>query len=482
VQVLRPGHTCWRIEQADRVALIVDAADYFQAAQAAMLKAQHSILMIGWDFDTRIDLDPTEGAGEHPARLGAFLTWLVENKPDLQINILKWDLGMLKALWRGTTLLRVAQWALHDRITFKLDGAHPPGAAHHQKIVVIDDAVAFCGGIDMTGDRWDTPEHRDRDPRRRRPFTRRAYGAWHDATTAVSGPAAKALGEHARDRWKRASGEVLTPPPAGSDPWPDGLPVDIADVAVAIARTIPAYDTQSEVREIEALYVGGIAAARRSVYVESQYFASRAIAEAMALRLSEPDGPEFVIVNPQSAEGWLEEEVMGSARARLLAMLQRHDRFDRLRIYTPVTAGEQPIYVHAKIMIVDDWLLRVGSSNMNNRSMGYDTECDLALAADGDGHVAHAIRSFQARLLGEHLGTSPEHVSSTVAEQRSLIAAIEMLSGPGRSLRPFDPPKINEAEKALADHEVLDPERPRSLWRALVRPSLRILKRESPVT
>jgi phospholipase D1/2 len=476
VQVLRPGQTCWRIEQADRVALIVDAADYFQIARSAMLKAQHSILMIGWDFDTRIDLDPADAAGECPRHLGAFLTWLVESRPGLHVNILKWDLGMVKSLWRGTTLFRVAQWAWHERITFKLDGAHPPGAAHHHKIVVIDDVVAFCGGIDMTGDRWDTPEHRDDDPRRRRPFTRRAYGPWHDATTAVSGAAAKALGDHARDRWKQASGEVLAPPPAGSDPWPDGLPVDMADVAVAIARTIPAYDNQAEVREIEALYLAAIAAARRSLYFESQYFASRAVAEAIARRLDEPDGPEFVILNPESAEGWLEEEAMGSARARLLAMLRRRDRFGRLRVYTPVTEREQPIYVHAKIMIVDDRLLRVGSSNLNNRSMGYDTECDLALETDDDTHVAHVIRSFRARLLAEHLGTSPEQVSATIDERRSLIAAIEALSGPGRSLRPFDPPSINDAEKALADHELLDPERPRSLWQALSRPHLPIFR------
>jgi phospholipase D1/2 len=477
VQVLQPGQTCWRIEQADRVSLIVDAADYFRAARSAMLKAQHSILMIGWDFDTRIDLDPDDEAEAHPRHLGAFLTWLADSRPDLRINILKWDLGTVKALWRGTTLFRVAQWTLHERIAFKLDGAHPPGAAHHHKIVVIDDAVAFCGGIDMTGDRWDTSEHRDDDPRRRRPFTRRAYGPWHDATTAVSGAAAKALGEHARERWKHASGEVLAPPPAGSDPWPDELAADMTDVAVAIARTIPAFGDQAEVREVEALYVAAIASARRSVYLESQYFASRAIAEAIARRLAEPDGPEFVIINPESAEGWLEEEVMGSARARLLAMLRRRDRFGRLRVYTPVTAGEQPIYVHAKIMIVDDRLLRVGSSNLNNRSMGYDTECDLALEAeDDDTHLSHAIRSFRARLLAEHLGTSAQHVAAIVSERRSLIAAIEVLSGPGRSLRTFDPPKINDAEKALADHEILDPERPRSLWHALSRPHLPIFR------
>ncbi len=470
MQVLRPGHTCWRIEHADRVALIVDAADYFRAAQSAMLKAQHSILMIGWDFDTRIVLDPTSERGAHPRHLGAFLTWLVEAKPDLHINILNWDLGMMKALWRGTTVFRVAQWAMHERITFKLDGAHPAGATHHHKIVVIDDAVAFCGGIDMTADRWDTSEHRDDDPRRRRPFTKRAYGPWHDATTAVSGAAAKAFGDHARARWKHASGQVLSPPPAGSDPWPDDLPVDIADVAVAIARTSPAYAGQKEVREVEALYVAAIASARRSVYLESQYFASRTVAEAIARRLGEADGPEFVIINPESAEGWLEEEAMGSARARLLAMLGRSDRFGRLRLYTPVTAGEQPIYVHAKIMIVDDRLLRVGSSNLNNRSMGYDTECDLALEADDDDtHLSDAIRNFRSKLMAEHLGVSVDDVAAIVSERRSLIAAIDGLSGPGRSLRRFVPPTINEAEKALADHELLDPERPRSLWHTLSR-------------
>jgi phospholipase D1/2 len=127
-------------------------------------------------------------------------------------------------------------------------------------------------------------------------------------------------------------------------------------------------------------------------------------------------------------------------------------------------------------MIVDDRLLRVGSSNLNNRSMGYNTECDLALETDDDTDVAHVIRSFRARLLAEHLGTSPEQVSAIVSERKSLIAAIELLSGPGRSLWPFAPAKINDAEKALADHELLDPERPRTLWQALSRPHLPILR------
>src|SRR5512134_2670071 len=168
-RMLVPGRTCWRIERADRLALIVDAADYFRLAKAAMLKAQHSIMLIGWDFDTRIKFEPKTQTLEGPNRLGEFLSWLPKNRPTTRIYVLKWDLGMLQALGRGMTPVFILDWMTGKRLRFKLDSAHPVGAAHHQKIIVIDDALAFCGGIDMTADRWDTREHLDDDPHRRTP-------------------------------------------------------------------------------------------------------------------------------------------------------------------------------------------------------------------------------------------------------------------------------------------------------------------------
>ncbi|HEY8611444.1 MAG TPA: phospholipase D-like domain-containing protein, partial [Roseomonas sp.] len=341
------------------------------------------------------------------------------------------------------------------------------------------DALAFCGGIDVTAGRWDTREHLDDDPRRRRPTTHRRYGPWHDASMAVDGPAARALGEHARECWRLARGQRLEPPPPGSDPWPVELQPTFRDVEVAIARTAPAHGERPETREIEALYRAAIGAAKRSVYMESQYFASRIIAEAIAARLEEPDGPEFVVVNPVGAEGWLEEEAMGSARARLLSVLRQVDHSRRLRVYTPVTAAGQPIYVHAKIMIVDDRLIRVGSSNLNNRSMGYDTECDLAIEAAPDDVTAATITSCRDDLLGEHLGVDAARVAATLACTGSLIATVEALrTNEGRTLRPFDPPPVNEAERFLADHELLDPERPRTFRDSVTRrPLLNWLRR-----
>ena len=171
--------------------MIVDAADYFRIARQAMLRAKQQILLIGWDFDTRIclDYDADDGA---PTELGEFLSWLPKHRPGVQVYILKWDIGAIKLLGRGTTVLRLLRWAASDQIHFKLDGAHARGASHHHKIAVIDDALAFCGGIDMTGDRWDTREHRDGDEHRRRPTTRRRYEPWHDATMAVDGARGRA--------------------------------------------------------------------------------------------------------------------------------------------------------------------------------------------------------------------------------------------------------------------------------------------------
>lgn len=464
--ILRKGDTCWRIERADKLSVIVDAADYFAALHSAVRQARHSVMMIGWEFDTRISLDPRGEDGEAPDRLGKFLSWVTKRRPDLKIYLLEWDTGVVQTLGRGSTPLRIIDWVSSSQIRLKLDHAHPSSAAHHQKIVVIDDVLAFCGGIDVTAERWDTREHPDESDLRKRPTTGRPYGPWHDATTAVDGEVARALGDLARDRWQIATGETLEPPEKGDPIWPEGLKPSATDVDVAISRTAPAYQSREAVHEIENLYLAIVAAAERSLYIESQYFAARKIAEAIAERLGEPDGPEFVVVNPESADGWLEEEVMGSSRARLLRMVEEADVHDRFRLYTPVAEQGTPIYVHAKIVICDDRLLRVGSSNLSNRSMGLDTECDLSIeACPGDANeerLRKQISALRADLLSEHLGVAPAVFEDQLRKSGgSLIGAIETLRGEGRTLVPFEVPDLNGIEEnILGENELLDPERP----------------------
>jgi phosphatidylserine/phosphatidylglycerophosphate/cardiolipin synthase-like enzyme len=473
--LLVPGETCWRIERADRFAAFVDAADYFAALKWSVLRARRRVLFIGWDFDPRIRMDP-RGAGRRredgrrPDKLGRVLEEAVRANPELEIGVLIWDYGVVGALGRGLAPVVLLDRRTPDRLRMTVDTHHPVGGAHHQKIVVIDDCLAFAGGIDVTTDRWDTSEHLDRHQLRRRPSSHRLTGPWHDVTSLVSGPAARAIGDLARERWESGTGRSLEPVEGVETCWPPEVEPLLTDVDVAISRTRPEHGGTSLVHEIELLWLAVIAGARRSVYVESQYFANRRIAEAIADRLQEPDGPEFVVVNPESADGWLQEKAMGTARAKLLALVREADVHGRFQLYVPVTEGRRPVYVHAKVTVVDDRLLRIGSSNLNNRSMGLDTECDLSIEVrPGDPRAAEkraAVTGLRDRLLGEHLGVPPSAVAEAVeACGGSLVQAVESLRRPvGRSLVPFSPPDLGPVEQVLADTELLDAERTPNRW------------------
>ncbi len=465
--LLEPGRNCWRIEQAGRFTFIADAADYFVAARCAMLAARKSIFLIGWDFDSRIRLEPKEDKG--PAKLGDFILWLASRTPDLEVRLLRWDTGALKTFFRGSTLATVLRWKAHSRITLKLDGAHPLGGSHHQKILVIDDCLAFCGGIDMTLERWDRREHADEDPARVLPDGT-PYSPWHDATSAFDGAAARAMGDLARNRWKAATGEALPAVEDAGECWPDKLKPTLENVRLGIARTRPEMDDVEPIHEIDQVYLDLIARAKRTIYAESQYFASPKIARAIAQRLAEEDGLEIVIINPESAEGWLEPLAMDTARARLVEALRRIDGGNgRFAIYHPQTKHGTPIYVHAKVMMVDDRYLRVGSSNFNNRSMRLDSECDVILSADedGNGHVRKTIAALRDDLVAEHLGVEPATVTAHLEKSGSLIATIEALRGTGRTLVPYDVPELNDVEEWLADNEILDPAGPDAIFEPL---------------
>jgi phosphatidylserine/phosphatidylglycerophosphate/cardiolipin synthase-like enzyme len=215
-----------------------------------------------------------------------------------------------------------------------------------------------------------------------------------------------------------------------------------------------------------------IRAAKRFIYAENQYFTSPRIAQAIIERMREETPPEIVLVNPIRADGWLEQVAMDAARVRLAKVIGTHDPGNRFRIYTPVTEGGDDIYVHAKVMIVDDHILRVGSSNMNNRSLGLDSECDLALDAADDDADQTTIARLRTRLMAEHLGVEEAEVEGLFARTQSLIGTIEALQSEGRSLRLLDFEEPGEAEKFIADTELLDPESPDAMFEELTRKSL----------
>jgi phospholipase D1/2 len=457
--LLVPGRNCWRLAPARRLAFLVDGARYFAAFAAAAERAERAILLVGWDVHGGIRLRRDGAARALPDALAPFLGALVARRPTLRVHVLGWDFALLYATEREMLPRWRRHWRSHPRLDFRLDGRHPVAASHHQKIAVVDDAVAFVGGFDLAACRWDTPAHVARDPRRNDPAFRH-YAPFHDVQMLVDGEAAAAVARLVRARWQRATGEALAPAP-GADAWPPDVAPDLRDVPVAIARTEPAWDGQPAVREVERLLFDGIAAARRALYVESQYLTSSRLADALAARLREKDGPDIVLVVPAACSGWIEESTMGVLRARVLERLRAADRFRRLGIYHPVVpgGGAAAVNVHSKILIADHALVRVGSANLSNRSLGLDTECDLALEAAGDARVAAAIAALRDGLLAEHLGVEPATVAGAVAAT-GLRGAVEALRGGPRTLVPLVGRRDPWLDDLVPEELLVDPDGP----------------------
>lgn len=451
------GQNCWCIARAERLAFLVDGQTYFSALAATLERAQRFIFIASWQLDSRFRLDPEKP--DSPS-VGDFLHDLVRRNRRLRIYVLVWDFAMVYAADREIIPLYSHPWRTHRRIHFRLDSTHPMGASHHQKIVVVDDAVAFSGGLDIAEHRWDTPEHLPEDPRRVDSLGR-LYPPYHDVQCMVDGDAAAALGALVRERWRRATGKRLRiARPRGGDPWPPQLTPDAQAVSVAIARTEPAYEDRQEIREVESLYLDSIRAAHRVIYLENQYLTSKAIGDALAARLREKDGPEIIMVLPQETAEWLEQVSMAVLRSRLLKQLRAADHFGRLHIYYPVLEDEKiQVRVHSKVFFVDERLVRIGSSNLNNRSMGLDTECDLAVEAR-DPSSENYVAGLRNRLVAEHLAVSPVNVAREYSAEGSLSRVIEKLRGGKRTLGVLDGSVSERLDQMVPEAAVIDPERP----------------------
>jgi phospholipase D1/2 len=461
--LLQPGRNCWRIEHARRFSMLVDAQAYFRAVRAAIRNARHSVFILSWDIDSRTWLVP-EGANDgYPEPLGDFLHKVVASRPDLHVYVLNWDFAMLYALEREWLPVYKMDWRTHRRLAFRLDPRHPIGGSHHQKVVVVDDSIAFVGGLDLTRARWDTVEHACDAPLRR-DSDGKPHGPFHDVQALVDGDAARALGELARTRWQQADGgpAVALNEAAAYDPWPEEVEPDLCDVAVAISRTEPAFEGRSGVHEVRQLHLDAIAAARENLFFENQYFTSGMIADALAERLEKSDAPEVMVISPQTQSGWLEQATMGVLRARAHQRLKAADQHDRYRMYCPQLPcnNGQCLNVHSKVFAVDDELFSIGSANLSSRSMALDTECNLTIEARGGERIRAAIAHMRNRLLAEHMDTTPEAVDAQLRQQSSLHRAIEALRHSERTLRPMEPTITPELDALIPERALFDPEQP----------------------
>jgi phosphatidylserine/phosphatidylglycerophosphate/cardiolipin synthase-like enzyme len=465
----------WRLETAPRAAVFVDVADYLAAAKSAMMKAKRSIHLLNWAFEPRTRFKPeSDGAGPADDEIGHFLIRLATENENLDVRILCWKSALPVAATQGFFPLQDRRWFTGTAVKFVLDGKLPFGACHHQKMIIIDDALAFCGGADIGPDRWDTSAHLDDDPRRLKGGRHKGgYNSRHEVMCLMDGPPAAALAGLFRARWRRATGEAMAKPASVAPAWPEAIAPDLTEIRVGVSRTVARWRTDEGAQETLALSLASIAEARRCIYLENQYFTSPVVARALAERLQEPDGPEVVLVSTQRSPSWFDHMTMDRTRSNFIKTLKAADRYRRFQIYCPVTTLGRIIIVHAKVAIIDDDVLRVGSANMNNRSTGFDTECDIAFFAGDSQTNRAAIDGLRVRLVAHWLGCATEAVRIAIDKEGRVGAAIEALRGSGHArLRPIPVAHLGAASAAIAALHIGDPLGPTDSFQPWKRPRL----------
>ena len=438
--ILQVGRNCWSISPAPETGLLIDGRDYYCAFYQAAKRAQRHILIAGWQFDSGVPLlrgRDSRGCCD-PVDLLPFLNKLCEANPRLRVYLLAWDFNVFYTLKREFLQAWWFNWQANERLEFRFDSSHPLGACHHQKFAVIDGTLAFAGGMDLCWGYWDDREHRARH-RHRVNADNKSYQPRHDVQCYLTGDAAVRLTRLFEKRWRLAGGATLKLPRCPVKPIPFGPTYPLPAGRVGISRTIgkTLRPRQGAVSEIRRLYQDAIGAAEELIYIESQYVSSYAVYRALVDRMQAPGRSQLriVIILPRQPEDFVEEIGLGTMQAKYLRSLARMAARTRhtLGIYNSRAAGRghrQTTYIHSKLMLVDDQFLTVGSANLSNRSMGFDSELNIAWEAVGPGGkgLAEAIRQVRVGLLAEHCGVRKPAERRRLAQPEGLVAYLNSLA------------------------------------------------------
>ncbi len=472
----------FRTTSVDEMGVLIDGSNFYPELHRAMVHAQRSIVMSGWQFDTSVALLRGKEAerAAAPVDFLHLLKHLCETRPWLRVWILAWDFHPILAMEREWLQKLVFDWNIPDRLSFVYDSNHAPRGAHHQKFITLDGELSFVGGMDVCEDRWDEPSHLLHNPLR---VSRgEPYKPFHDVHTVVRGRGfAGAINELFLGRWARAGGEPFDPEllaPAGTfaaHALTHAVPIPAR--RIEISRTDPhslPEDENKPCTEIRETLVEGIAAAQQLIYVETQYFSAHAIAEAFEQRMRAVNRSKLNIVmvlNPEG-ESWREVLAMGLSQAQLIDRLRRvaRETGHQLGFFVTVPhcdeegAPGRTTYIHSKVMIIDDRWLNIGSANLNNRGMGVDTELNVTVQGD-EPALREAIADLRVKLLAEHMGGTEVREVDTLVE--ALHAAMKTsvcrlrshpspteaeqlaLSMVDPQLIPFDPDHVEPQEPDL---------------------------------
>jgi phosphatidylserine/phosphatidylglycerophosphate/cardiolipin synthase-like enzyme len=387
--------------------MLVDGAEALPAVAEAIAGARESVHIAGWHVAPGFALT----RGEPMVVLGTLLAEMAER---VDVRVLVWAGSPLPVFHptRSEVAEAVRTLTRRTRIRCAADPREHPVHCHHEKLVIVDGRFAFVGGIDLTdeaGDRYDSSQH----PSRRRL-------AWHDVAARMQGPAVEDVHRHFAMRWTEVTGDDVAIPKPPAESGPSTVQV-IRTVAEDMYDAVP----RGDFRILES-YLRALRSARTFIYLENQFLWSPEIVGVLVDKLRNPpdDGFRLVIVLPAKANNG-QDDTRGQ-----LAVLAEADagqgRFLATTICARTGTRDDPLYVHAKVGIVDDRWLTVGSANLNAHSLFNDTEMNLAT---DDAELVSRVRT---RLWAEHLELSPQALAgvapASVVDERWRPVAEEQLA------------------------------------------------------
>ncbi len=371
---------------ADRWQEIWDAEDYFKRTAELWETAQNWIAVVGWQLDSRLCLETPVTSLTHPTppeSLRDRVVRLCEARPSLQFYLLLWDHSIFYIPQREWLQTRIWE-ELHPRVHLVFDSHHPLGASHHEKLVLVDGVAGLTGSVDLCAERWDRSEHRAHDPGRSLDHSSEQHGPYHELGVEVAGGICRELSRHLAARWNRLS-SVRFPEPVETT---SKMESTSRHHRVHLSRTL-AIPNRPIIREVEFLFLSLISRAEGRIWMEGQYFWSRRIQQAllqkMRQQIKDPAGKlNITLVLTHGSQLKFLTGRMNAYQHHLVAELQAMAessngkiRFEAFNAFSE----NRPIYIHSKILLVDDRWLSVGSANFSERAFRMDTEIMLTLEA-----------------------------------------------------------------------------------------------------
>ena len=389
--VWQPGPWPWvagdpQPRSGNAVDVLIDGEEAFAALVEEISRARSHVHLTAWRL-TLSFLLTREGP---PVTLLDLLAGVANR---VEVRVMIWQGAPLPVVrpWRADALLACRRLR-QAGVRCVLDRTDRLTGTAHDKVVVVDDRVAFVNGIDPTELPVDRFDSRDHPPR--------GGMGWHDLGVRLRGPIVEDVAAHFGRRWETATGEELTSPQRSE---PEG------GVRAQLVDTVPEgrYSglPRGSFRVLDA-YLDALRRARRLIYVETEFLWSSEVVALLADRLRRPPCEEFrvVLVLPLSP-------LAGFDRTRgQLAILDEADgaagRLLACTVHAHGTAGSFPIYVHSKVCIVDDDWMTVGSANLNDNSLFRATEANIVVADN------ELVRQTRERLWSEHLELPASEVTA----------------------------------------------------------------------